>query len=99
MSINVLLHVNALHATDTARAKFYESLRENLWIRMHAVYTTWCCRYSMDVLDVSAQVMTEIKTLAAEAGVTGLHAVTQCGNDEPFWFEYSAEAQRDAAHL
>lgn len=99
MSINVLLHVNALHATDAARAKFYELLKQNLWIRMHPVYTTWCCRYSRDVLDVPDQVMTEIRALSDEAGVTRLHAVAQCGNCEPFWFEHIVGVVVDARHL
>ncbi len=79
MSINVLMHINALQATEASRVKFFEALKENLWIRMHAIYTTWCCRYSRDVLDVPEQVMAEVKALAAEAGVTAFHAVAQCG--------------------
>jgi hypothetical protein len=89
MSTNVLLHVNALQGSDIARARFYESMKDNLWIRMHPIYTTWCCRYSRDVLDVQSEVITEVKVLAAEAGVTKLHAVAQCGNLEAFWFEYN----------
>jgi len=99
MSINVLLHINALHATDSARVQFFEALKENLWIRMHAIYTTWCCRYSRDVLDVPSQVMTEVKVLAAESGVESFHAVAQCGNYQPFWFEYKAEDQPEATAL
>jgi hypothetical protein len=93
------MHINALQATEASRVKFFEALKENLWIRMHAVYTTWCCRYSRDVLDVPDQVMTEVKALAAESGVTGFHAVAQCGNDQPFWFEHKAEIQPEARHL
>lgn len=97
MSIHVLLHVNSLQGTEAARARFHEALKENLWIRMHADYPTWCCRYSRDVLDIPTQVMTEVKVLAAESGVAGLHAVTQCGNHEPFWFTYGGSAAQHVA--
>ena len=88
MSTNVLLHVNALHTTDAGRIAFYELLKQNLWIRMHPVYPSWCCRSSRDVYDVAEEVVTEIKALAAQAGVTMLHAVAQCGNEPAFWFDY-----------
>jgi hypothetical protein len=93
MSINVLLHVNALHTTEKARASFYQLLKENLWIKMHPVYLSWCCKYSEEVEDVQDEVISEIRTLAAQAGVAAFHAVAQCGNSEPFWFEYD-EAMR-----
>ena len=96
MSTNVLLHVNALHTSDRSRASFYQLLMENLWIKMHPVYTSWCCRYSDDVPDVVDEVVTEIKQLAAQAGVGALHAVAQCGTSEAFWFEYDAATRSDA---
>ncbi len=99
MSTNVLLHVNALHTTDEARASFYRLMKENLWIRMHPVYTTWCCRYSDDVLDVQEDMLTEIRTLAAQAGVASIHAVVQCGNEQPFWFEYNVPTRSDVRHV
>lgn len=88
MSVNVLLHINALHTTVEARGAFYQLLKDNLWIKMHPVYTSWCCKFSDDVLDVQAEVIHEIRALAAQAGVTAVHAVAQCGNAEAFWFEY-----------
>jgi len=99
MSTNVLLHVNAMHATDLARTSFYQLLKENLWIRMHPVYTNWCCRFSAEVDDVPAEVMSEVRTLAARAGVTSLHAVAQCGNVPAFWFEYKPEIRADVPRL
>lgn len=96
MSTNVLLHVNAMHTTDHARAEFYQLLRENLWIRMHPVYTSWCCKFSDDVDYVATEVMSEIRALAAQAGVASFHAVTQCGNDEAFWFEHDDATRSDA---
>jgi hypothetical protein len=99
MSTNVLLHVNALHATDESSHAFFQLLKENLWIRMHPVYPSWCCRYSDDILDVQDEVIAEIKTLAAKAGVAALHAVTQCGNEPAFWFEYDVAARADLRRL
>jgi len=99
MSINVLLHVNALHTTDSARHSFYELLKHNLWIKMHPVYTSWCCKYSDEVADVQEEVIHEIRSLASEAGVEVLHAVVQCGNTQPFWFEYDVAARSDARPL
>lgn len=96
MSTNVLLHVNTMNATDLARASFYQLLKEDLWIRMHPVYTNWCCRFSAEVEDVPAEVMSEIRSLAARAGVTSLHAVAQCGNGAAFWFEYKPETHAAA---
>ena len=96
MSINVLLHLNVLHTTQKARAAFYQLLKENLWIRMHPVYTSWCCKYSDEVADVQDEVTSEIRTLAEKAGVEALHAVVQCGNTQPFWFEYDEELRAEA---
>ena len=95
MSINVLLHVNALHTTDEARASFEQLLKENLWIRMHSLYPNWCCKYRDDVADVSGEVMAEIKEMAARAGVGTLHAVAQCGNSHAFWFEFNAPTRSE----
>jgi hypothetical protein len=98
MSINVLLHVNAMRTSDEARALFYQLLKENLWIKMHPVYRSWCCKYSQEVLDVEDEVISEIKKLAALAGVVALHAVAQCGNTEPFWFEYDVARVAEVRH-
>jgi hypothetical protein len=96
MSTNVLLHLNEQHGTDEACTAFNQLLKENFWIRMHPVYMSWCCRYSDDVYDVQEEVVAEVKRLAAMAGVVGVHAVVQCGNDQPFWFEYDVSAHSDS---
>jgi hypothetical protein len=98
MATNVLLHVNAMQTNEDSRAVFYQLLKENLWIRMHSVYTTWCCRYSDDVYDVPEEVIGEIRRLAALAGVTSFNAVAQCGNTQAFWFEYSLAKRADLLH-
>jgi hypothetical protein len=96
MSTNVLLHVNAMRATEEARAAFYQLLKENLWIRMHPVYTNWCCRFSAEVDDVPTEVKSEIHMLAVQAGVVSLHAVVQCGNSPAFWFDCNGVTRADA---
>ena len=95
MSTNVLLHVNEQHGTDEARAAFCLLLKENFWIKMHPVYPSWCCRYSDDVYDVREEVLSEVKRLAALAGLAALHVVVQCGNEQAFWFEPDLSALED----
>ena len=99
MSTNVLLHINVLRTADDKRAKFYQLLEASLWVRLHPVYTSWRCGYKSGGINLPDAVISEIRLLAASAGVVALHAVAQCGNTQAFCFEYNAVTQSDLLRL
>ena len=88
MSTHVLLHLNLLSTSETARSTLYEMLEARKWFKVHPSFTAWRCQYKDDVTNVPAEVIGEIKRLAAKAGVPMLYGVAQCGNATAFDFEY-----------
>ena len=90
MRTHVLLHLNLLNTDEETRDAMYELMRGEKWTKVHPAYTSWTCVYANGPDGVASEVITEIKRLAAEAGVPRLFAVAQCGNAVAIDFAYTA---------